>query len=202
MFGTIKKAMVVAAVAGAGVAAVPAMASAGPVWNTSATSTIGAEAAHAAGNMTTTATIGGAARTTTCHITFTADLWNATDAGTTRGVGEITTFSLEEETNCTTNIPGCAVSATANTSTPWNVTSSAPSDVTISGVNITNSYSGVNCPLNGASINATGSITGSFGPGVITFTGATGLTTPLGPATVDGELEVLWEDDSTRVELS
>lgn len=203
MFGSMKKALTVAAVVAAGAAAAPAVASAGPVFNTSATGTPG-EAAHGVGQLTLTVVVG-VPRTTTCDVTVTADLWNAFDAGTVRGLGEVTTFKLGADAGgtCTTSIPGCTVTATANTTTPWGITADTPSDVTISGINFTNVYSGANCPLNGNAINATGSLTGTVSaPGLLEFTNASGLTTPLGPATVDGEVELLWEDDDAPVELS
>jgi hypothetical protein len=204
MFGTIKKAMVIAAIAGVGAAAAPAMASAGPVWNTSATSTIGAEAAHGIGQLTYTVNIAGASRTTTCDVTFTADLWNGTDAGTTRGLGDVTTFLFGAPAGgvCTTSIPNCTVTITANTTTPWGITATTPANATISGISFTTVYSGGACPVNGLNLNAAGSVTGSVSGGVLTFIGATGLVSSLGPMTVDGEIEVLWEDDSSAVELS
>jgi hypothetical protein len=205
MFGTIKKAMVFAAVAGVGAAAAPAMASAGPVWNTSATSTIGAEAAHGAGELTFSVVIGGTARTTTCDVTATEDLWNGTEAGTTRGLGDVTTFQLGASAGgaCTTNIPGCLVTtATSNTSTPWATTASTGGTVSITGISITLAYSGLLCPINGTSVTVTGSINGSMSGGTLGFINAAGLTSPFGPMTVSGEIEMLWEDDGAAVVLS
>ncbi len=205
MFGTMKKALTVAAVIAAGVAAAPAVAAAGPVWNTDATSTMNAEPAHGTGELTLTVVVGGTPRTTTCDVTVTVDLWNAEDDGTIRGLGDVTTFLLGDEIpggECTTSLDDCTVTATANTSTPWSITALTPADATISGVAFANTYAGPNCVLDGATINATGSVTGSVTSGLITFSSAGGLTTPLGPATVDGSVALLWEDDSSAVTLS
>lgn len=186
MFGTFKKAMVaVAAVAAIGTVA-PAVASA-DVWqadNPVVSPYTGA--AQVEGRLTLTLAANGA--TTACDVAGTLDLTNP--GGVAHG--QVTSFILGTAVTgnaCTTSLPGCSVTATANTTTPWTVSTSG-TNVTISGISFTNTYSGAGCAQNGLALTATGSITGvaTSGSNVITFTNAAGLTTPLGPATVSGSV--------------
>lgn len=204
MLGPIRKALVAAVAVSAGAVGAPAVASAGLTWNTGATGTPG-EASHGWAQLTITA--GSLLRHMTCDVTVTSDLWNAADAGAVRGLGEITTFKAGEnigpEHSCTTELPGCRMAWTGNTTTPWEVTVDNGGAVKISGMSIIVSFSGASCFLNGASLYVAGSISGSMSaPGVLEFANATGLTTSLGPAAVDGVVDMLWEDSEEPVELS
>jgi hypothetical protein len=181
MFGTMKKAMVVVALAGVSAVA-PAVASA-DVWQRDSSPIVRpyAGAGHISGSLTLTLVATGT--TTTCNVTANLDLTNPGGVA----AGQVTSFTLS---GCTTSAPGCTVTATANTTPPWTITTSG-TNVTISGVNFTNTYGGgAGCALNGAVVNATGSVTGqaAAGSNAITFTNASGLTTPFGPATVNGSV--------------
>lgn len=188
MFGSIKKAMVAGAVVATAALAGPAMASAAfPTWS---------PAGAAEGGGTLTLTLG--ASQTTCDVDFTIDLVND---GTMDG-GDVTSFNL---TNCSSNDPRCAVSATADVTPPWDITkfTSDTDSVGINGVNFTNSYSGATCPLNGVNLNATGNIVGDYdgSTGTLSFNNATGLTTVLGNPTVSGAVEIVNEGTGLPVDL-
>lgn len=183
MFRTFKKAMVVAAVALSGAVA-PAVASA-DVWQLDSSPVVKpySGSAHLSGTLTVTLAAPGV--TITCDVTASVDLTNPGTPAVARG--QVISFTLS---GCTTNVPGCTVTATANTTPPWPISTSG-TNVTISSVNITFTFGGgPGCALNGLSVNATGSITGQMGSGtnVVTFTNASGLNTPLGPATVSGSV--------------
>jgi hypothetical protein len=189
MFGSIKKAMVAGAVVAAGALAGPAMASAAfPTWNG------GGGAAEGAGQLT----LAVGTSTTTCDVAFTADLSNG---GTpTMGQGQVTSFLLGVPAGgaCTTNVPGCSVTAVANTTTPWAITATTiatPQRLQISGISFTNTYAGASCPLNGVNVAATGSLEGNYdsSTGVLSFNNEPGLTSSLGAATVTGSVEIAYE---------
>lgn len=70
---------------------------------------------------------------------------------------------------------------------PWSITSSGAA-VTFSGVSYNATYSGPGCALSGATVMASGSVTGSSAPtsGVISFSSASGIGTSLGPVALNG----------------
>jgi hypothetical protein len=189
MFGLMKKAMVVAAVAGVAAAA-PAVASADEWTNDSGASTFNGTAI-ATGSLTLSAS----GTTTTCDVRAELTLDNTGPVGG-EGVGTVDVFDLGAPAggSCSSTIPGCTnVSAVAN-NLPWAISTSGM-DVTIDGVDFNNTYSGAGCPLTGALVNAIGSVTGTAVPtGTIVFNAAGPLTTSLGLATVSGTLGV--EDTS------
>ncbi|MFA4928437.1 MAG: hypothetical protein WC558_07965 [Patulibacter sp.] len=181
MFGTIKKAMVAAAVVGI-TAVAPAVASADQ-WTVGGAPFAGTARAH--GTLTLTA----AGTQTTCTVTATLSLNNGGTAPN-QARGSVTSFLLGAPAGgtCTTTVPNCTVTAVA-TSLPWNIATTG-TNVTIGPVSFTNTYSGVGCSLAGVPVSATGSITGAAAANVLTFTNAGPLTTTLGSATVDGSVTV------------
>lgn len=142
------------------------------------------------------ATVGGAltltlasGATTTCTTDATADLSNP--GGVAHGTTTSLLLGAPAGGSCVTSVPNCTVSATANTTTPWTITTSA-TNVTLSGVSITYTYTSSAgqppCPLAGVPFAATGSITGVASSDIISFTNAGPLSTPLGSATVSGSI--------------
>jgi len=191
MFGSIKKAIAVGAVVAAS-AMVPAVASADQ-WTLNGSSAF-AGASHVSGSLTTTLVATGTE--TTCDVTATLDLTNP--GGVAHGV--VTSFSM---TNCTTTAANCTVTAVSN-ATPWTVDTSGTS-VTITGASFTNTYGGgASCALNGASVTATSDpsgLTGTVSGDDIEFVGATGLTSPFGPLTLDGVVNATDEATGAPVTL-
>ncbi len=202
MFGIMKKAMVVAAVAGIAAAA-PAVASADEWF-------VGG---NLVGGPSTPALVDGESQlsftvqaapglfvTTTCDVYITADLWNA--AGT--GHGEVTIFDPTETSCQVTGVPFCLVEE-VHADTPWTIEVLADTQVTISNVSFTNTYvnDGGPCALAGAR-EITGSVTGSWnnGSGELEFNNATGLTvTGVGPAIVNGNAYLEEQGTSAPVSL-
>lgn len=191
MFGIMKKAMVVAAVAGVAAVA-PAVASADQ-WTNDGGATVFNGTALGTGTLTLTVTANGAQ--TTCDVLANLNLTN-TGTAPNQANGSVTGFLLGAPAGgaCTTTVPGCSVSAAAS-SLPWSVTTVGTS-VTISGINFANTYTGVSCPLAGVPVSATGSITGTMVGDEITFpnNASSTLTSTFGPATVGGSVTV--EDTS------
>lgn len=202
MFGTMKKAMVVAAIAAVGAVA-PAVASADQ-WTVGGSPFAGTARAH--GTLTLTA----AGTQTTCTVTATLNLDN-TGAAPNQARGSVTGFLLGTDVpggSCSTTVPNCNVSATAEL-LPWSV-STAGTSVTISGVAFRNTYTSNGlgpCSLEGVPVTAGGpspalnSITGTASGDTITFTNGGPLTTPLGNATVDGSVTVT-DTSGNQVSLS
>ncbi len=185
MFGSMKKALVVAAVAGVAAAA-PAVASADQ-WTTDGVNPFSGTAV-ATGQLTLTVVANGA--TTTCDVEATLDLDNPSGVAH----GEVTDFVLGADAGgeCTTSLSNCAVSAAADPTTlPWTVSTSG-TNVTISGIRFVNTYvdDGGECALEGVPVSATGSITGSTSGNTISFVNgaSTTLTSTFGPATVSGSV--------------
>lgn len=187
MFGLMKKAMVVAAVAGVAAAA-PAVASA-DVWSNGITTPYsGTAVAH--GSLTLTVLANGAE--TTCDVTAVMDLDNP--GGVAHG--EVTNFLLGADAGgtCDTTVEGCDVTAAAvGASLPWTISTSG-TNATISGIAFANTYTGADCPLSGVPVGATGAITGSVSGNSVVFSGAGPLSSTFGPATVSGSVAV--EDTS------
>lgn len=186
MFGTMKKAMVIAAVAGLSAVA-PAVASA-DTWTIDGVNPF-AGTAHASGRLTLTVTANGAQ--TSCDVTASLDLDNGGTAPN-EARGQVTSFLLGAPAggNCTTTVPGCSVTAVAS-ALPWSISTSGTS-VTISGINFANTYTGSGCALAGVPVSASGSITGTASGDTITFVNgaSTTLTSTFGPATVSGSVTV------------
>lgn len=183
MFGTMKKAMVIAAVAGLGAVA-PSVASADQ-WKVGGATYAGA--ATASGSLTLTLHANGA--TTSCPVSAGLSLTNPSS----NAAGSVNSFLLGVPANgnpCVTSLPNCSVTASAtSTSLPWTI-GTAGTSVTIAGVSFTNVYSGLGCALDGQSVTATGSVTGTASGDTITFVNAGPLSTPFGPATVNGSVTV------------
>lgn len=194
MFGSMKKALVAGAVVATAALAGPAMASAAfPEWDP-------AGAATGEGNLTLTLQSGA---NTSCDVVAEVDLQNNglmdMDGGT------VDSFALS---NCVSNT-GCTVSATAvgtGSTLPWTITkyTNDPTQVGILDVQFVNSYSGVGCPLNGLNLEATGDLVGDYdgSTGILSFSAAPGITTALGDAVVDGEVEILNDATGQPVDLS
>lgn len=206
MFATrkMKMAMAIAAVAAVGAVA-PAMASAAPQWNTSATGAPG-QAVTGMGELTLVWSIGGVNRTIMCGVAFDADLWNATDGGSVRGLGRITSFrwGSGEATPCSTSL-GCPVTIATDTSPPWGIRVADDGTVGISGLDLTYQFSYCGSSLSGRS----GTISGAVGGGALLeegelmFMASPGLTTPgFGATLLTGSLGLYWADDQSAVELS
>ena len=205
MLRSIKQAMVVGAVVAVGAFAMPAMASAAPQWNTSATSAPG-QAVTGVGELTLVWSIGGTSRTITCGVAFDADLWNATSDGSVRGQGRITSFEWGsgEATPCSTSL-GCPVTIATDTSPPWGITVANDGTVGISGIDLTYQFAYCGSSLSGRS----GTISGAVGGGALLeegelmFTSSLGLTaTGFGATLLSGSLGLYWADDESAVELS
>lgn len=139
--------------------------------------------AQLAGTLTTTLTASGAQ--TTCNVAGTEHLSNTGVAPLGQANGQVLSGTAS---SCTTSLPGCALSASSS-GMPWPITTSGAA-VTVSGISYSVSYSGVGCALSGVTVVAAGSVTGSFVPasGAITFSGAPGIGSSLGPLTLDGSL--------------
>lgn len=199
MFGSMKKALVVAAVAGLGAVA-PSIASA-DTWRANGAVVGGAPGVAVAGGGALRFTVpvgGGATATTECDVDVTANLFNPT-GGT--GAGSVSGFAVPAPLSCAvTSSPAGAIGAcrvtnvvsTAST-TPWAISTLATNG-TITGVNFTNTYGtvpgGATCALAGSKVVA-GNVTGAWtNPGTLTFSSATGLTVNPGslPATVNGSV--------------
>lgn len=184
MFG-IKKAMVVAAVAGISALA-PAVASA-DVWKVNGSTVGGPLGAQVEGGGSLSFTVNiGVLVTTTCDVAVTADVWNAGSPLT--GAGQVTVFDPDETTCVVTGVPNCQVTA-VSAATPWSLSTSG-SSVTISGVSFTNTYAnaGGTCALAG-NRTISGSVTGTWdnSDNTLNFTNAAGLTAAgVGPAIVNG----------------
>jgi hypothetical protein len=175
---SIKTKLAVATVVVAGAFAVPAMASAAPLWHDNGVAVSSSEAIHGAGTLTLS--VAGGAFTTTCNVTDTGTVGAA-------GVDSVSTFVFS---GCTTNIAGCTVTSAVANSLPWSsLLVTGPKDQ-ISGISFTNTYAGTTCPATGA-VNATGTLSPSVtntatGVNLVFNASAGTLTTPFGAATVTG----------------
>lgn len=191
---TVKRAVIAGAIVAMSALAVPAMASAAfPEWDP-------AGAATGAGNLTMTLQGG---HNISCDVVAGVDLQNNgildMDGGT---VGASTPL------NCVSNT-GCAVTVTVagtGSTLPWPITkfSNDPSQVGIRNVAFAISYASVGCPLNGLNFVAFGDLVGDYdgSAGILSFDAAPGITTALGSAVVDGEVEILNDATGLPVGLS
>lgn len=204
MFGSMKKALVVAAVAGVA-AATPAVASA-DVWQVGGSTVGGAPGAQVAGggSLSFTAQVApGVFATTTCNVAIAADIWNAGSPLT--GAGQVTTFDPDEASCVVTGVPNCAVS-NVSAVTPYSIAVGASTRVTISNVDFTNTYvnNGGTCALAG-SRQIEGSVAGTWSNATneLVFVNEAGLTvTGVGPATVNGEAYLEEAGTSAAVTLA
>jgi hypothetical protein len=133
----------------------------------------------------------------TCNYTTTANLVNN---GTSNG-GTVTNVFPGP---CLTNVPNCFVGY-AIVSMPWQITkvTSDPTRVGLTmGVNL--SFGGATCALNGVSVPITGSVEGDYDgtAGEWSFVAESGLSSPLGPFVMDGELELRNEATTALVDLT
>lgn len=182
MIDLIKRTVVAAAVVVGGVLAAPAAAAASfPVWTHTGPAYVDGSLSFTVGTATTS-----------CDVAMTADLVND---GTAHG-GSVTSAAFS---NCVTTVSGCVVTATAHTNPEWtlgNVTNDA-TRLSINSVSITFSYTGSACSLNGLVLPVTGTVSGDYATssGVLTFVNAPGLTSVLGPVSLNGELAFVMEDE-------
>lgn len=186
MLGSIKKALVGAAVVAACAAVVPG--ASGNQWTDGGVQFNGP--AHVAGTLSTTT---GSGATSACDVTATVQLANTGVAPLGIANAAVSSFVVS---NCTTNLPNCAPTVTFS-ALPWTVTTSG-SSITTSGIQYTTVYSGAGCSLNGVSVPTSGAVTGDSvaGTNVVEYIAAPGLTTPYGALSLDGQLEVYAEDGS------
>lgn len=183
MMGTIRTALAIA-VAGVGVLAAPAGAY---EWTDGGSQFNGP--AHTVGSLTAVLVANGVQ--STCDIEAKALLTNLGVPPLSVADGEVTGVTAG---NCSTTLPGCTPT-TAFAGFAWDIQTLSDDVVTV-GVDYTDVYSGVSCPLNGVSIRTTGAVTGDHVPAtnIVEFIGATGLSGPYGPLTLNGALEIVADD--------
>lgn len=200
MFGTMKKAMVIAAVAAVGAVA-PAVASADR-WYVGGNVLTSTAQVEGESSLSFTAQVApGVFATTTCDVYITADIYN--QAGT--GHGDVTVFDPTEASCQVTGVPNCRVSLVDASTTPWTIEVLASTRVRISNVDFTNTYvnNGGTCPLAG-NRQITGSVTGTWSNATneLQFVNEGGLTVVgVGPAVVNGNAYLEEEGTGAAVEL-
>lgn len=185
MIGTIRRAVAIAAIC-TGVFAAPAAAY---EWTDGGVQFNGP--AHTVGTLTAVLVANGAQ--STCDVYATASLTNLGVSPLSVADGQVTGVTVS---NCYTTVPNCSPT-TAFAGFVWDIQTLGDDVVTV-GVDYTDVYSGGSCALNGASIRTTGSVTGDHLPAsnIVEFTGATGLSGPYGPLTLNGALEIVADDGS------
>lgn len=172
--------------------AMPAMASAAQ-WTVNGSPIAGDVAVNSGGTIATY--LPGTGTTISCDVS---------DAGvlSTGGGGSITSFSIDTPSCVVTNPPsGCTLSATsADTSTPWGLSLTSLTGVSISGISFSNTFVGASCALNGVPVTATGSVSGTFNGAdqEVDLSGAGPLTTNpnVGPAYLSG-FDAMCVDDGS-----
>lgn len=138
-----------------------------------------------------------AGQSVSCNYAITADLVND---GTSNGgtVTSVTPFL------CSTNVPNCAVGYTI-TSLPWQITkvTSDPTRVGLA-MGVTLSFGGVSCALSGVTVPITGAVEGDYDgtAGGLSFVAEPGLSSPLGPFVVDGQIVLRNEATTALVDLT
>lgn len=185
MFSNIKTKFAVAAVVAAGAVALPAAAQADN-WTSGGSVLVTNKNVSLAGAIEMNAA-GGALRVN-CEVSGTATLLASGATGT------INTFVIDAS-SCTTNLPGCAVSA-ASTSAPWGVVGSAAgSTISISSVSFTNTLAGAGCGSLAGTKTATANsaLVASLGSSIASLSPSSGglTVTPGGlPASLTGDIEL------------
>lgn len=192
MFGSIKKAMAVAAVVGVGALAASPMASADK-WNVPFPTPTQVSSGTLAITVTSTGT------TTSCSSVTTSTggliLNNGSPtSGAWRAMALLSSLNLN---NCVVvGQPACNVLATADFSGGnWTVDGDAASQrVRINNAKFTNAYSGTGCTLAGVTAVVDGTVTGDYdGAGTLSFTNEPGLSVtspPLGAARLNGSVYI------------
>jgi hypothetical protein len=175
-----KSQVAVAAAAVTGAFAVPARASATPLWNDNGSPITSTETIHGAG--TITMGIAGGAFTTSCNVTNTGSVGPL-------GVDSVASFTFS---GCGTNIAGCTVTAASSHPFPWAGQLVSGIRDQIAGVTYSYTYGGASCPFEGPF-----PVSGTLSPTVTNRASGVSLgldlsagtvTTPWGAATVTGTL--------------
>lgn len=184
---TTRASIMIAAIAAAASVAPGAASAAFPTWSP-------AGAAEASGTLRLTHSSGASVA---CDQTLTVSLVND---GTSNG-GTVTGVVLAA---CTTNVPNCFLGY-AVTSLPWQITK-VTGDPTRLGIamGVSLGFSGASCALSGVSVPIAGTVEGDYDgtAGELSFVAEPGLSSPLGPFVVDGELELRDEATGFPVDLT